>query len=195
MDLFKNTVITKADWIIIGLSVLLLLIVSLGFFVVAGVIDDRIETLNTQITQAQTKLSETRAIAARKEGLERELTEVREKIAAFEGRLPTEKEVPRLLDQFQQIAEESGVKYRLITAEPMDEKDLYVRIPFKVKVDGAYAEVGEFLRSLEFGDRFIKVEKLEIGPEKEGRSETNLMLSTYMFVTKNVLSQTGGAQS
>jgi hypothetical protein len=55
--------------------------------------------------------------------------------------------------------------------------------------------MGEFLRSLEFGDRFIKVEDVNIGPEEEGISEAKFTISTYMFVSNEVLSQSGGTQS
>ncbi len=195
MDLFKNRVITKTDWIIIGLSVFLLIIASIGGLLIVSVMGGKIESVKTQIGEAQTKLSETRAIAAKKEGLLKDLQEVRQRIASFEGRLPTEKEVPKLLNLFQKIAEDSGVKYRSITAEPIEEKNLFVRIPFKVEVEGTYLQIGEFLRSLEFGDRFIKVDRIDIGPEEGSRNEANFTISTYMFVSTDVLSQSGGAQS
>ncbi len=195
MDFFKDRVITKVDWIIIGVSLFLLVIISLVYLLAAGFLGEQIKQVNGHIAEAQAKLSETRAIAARKDGLLKELREVRAKISSFEGKLPTQKEVPRLLNQFQRIAEQSGVKYRSITAEPIDDQELYVRIPFRVRVEGAYPEVGEFLRSLEFGNRFIKVENIEIGPEKTGRSKARFIISTYMFVSEDVLSQSGGAQS
>jgi Tfp pilus assembly protein PilO len=195
MDLFKDRVITKTDWIIIGLSVFLLVIVSAGGLLIIGMINGGTELVNIQIAEAQTNLAETRAIAAKKEGLLKDLQEVRQRIASFEGRLPTEKEVPKLLNQFQRIAEDSGVRYSSISAEPIEERDLFVRIPFKVKVEGSYPQIGEFLRSLEFGDRFIKVDKIDIGPEENSRNEANFTISTYMFVNNDVLSQSGGAQS
>lgn len=195
MDLFKNRVITKVDWVIISASLILLVIVSIFYFLAASYLGSQIDEVTRQCSEAQTKLSETRAIAARKDGLIRDLQEVRQRIASFEDRLPTEKEVPKLLNQFQKIAEQSDVKYRSITAEPIVEQNLFVRIPFRVKVDGAYPEVGEFLRSLEFGDRFIKVENIDIGPEDDGYSEANFTISTYMFVSDDVLSKSGGTQS
>jgi Tfp pilus assembly protein PilO len=70
-----------------------------------------------------------------------------------------------------------------------------VRIPFKVRVKGAYPEIGEFLRSLEFGSRFIKVEDLDIGPENKGASEASFVISTYMFVSKSKQSESGVTQS
>jgi Tfp pilus assembly protein PilO len=195
MELFKDRVITKVDWVIIAASLILLVIISIFYVVAASYMGSQIDHVTMQISDAQTKLAETRAIAARKEGLLKELQQVRRRIAAFENRLPTEKEVPKLLNQFQRIAEKSDVKYRSITAQPIQEQELFIRIPFRVQVDGAYPEVGEFLRSLEFGDRFIKVEKIEIGPEDDGYSEANFTISTYMFVSNDVLSQSEGAQS
>ena len=172
-----------------------LIIISLGYFVVAGVLDKSLEEMNQQITEAQERLADTRIVAAKKDGLESELVQVKDEIASFEGRLPTEKEVPKLLNQLQRIAGASGVKYKSITAESIAEHDLFVRIPFKMKVEGSFVEIGDFLRRLEFGDRFIKVEKIDIGPEKDGRSETTLAISTYMFVNKKVLSQNEGTPS
>lgn len=194
MDLFKNRVITKVDWIIIGVSLFLLVIISLVYFLAVSFVKEQAKQVGIEIAATQTQLNETRAIAARKDGLLKELREVRGKIASFEGKLPTEKEVPRLLRQFQQIAERSGVKYRSITAEPIDEQELYMRIPFRVRIEGGYPVIGQFLRSLEFGDRFIKVENVEIGPEKTGRSEANFIISTYMFVSQDVASKTGRTQ-
>ena len=193
MDLLKNRVITKTDWIIIGLSMFALVIALFGGLLIIGMMGGSIDNINTRIADAQTKLSETRVIAAKKEGLLNDLQQVRQRIASFEGRLPTEKEIPKLLNQFQKIAEDSGVMYRSITAEPIEEKDLFVRIPFKVEVEGAYPQIGEFLRSLEFGARFIKVDRIDIGPEENARNEANFTISTYMFVNADVLSQSGGA--
>lgn len=195
MDLFKDRVITKVDWVIIIGSVVLLAIASGLGLLATGYMGRQIHLTEAMIGEAQTKLSETRATAARKEGLLKDLQEVRQRIASFEGRLPTEKEVPKLLNQFQKIAEASGVKYTSITAEPIQEKDLFVRIPFKVEIVGTYPQVGQFLRSLEFGDRFIKVDTIDIGPEEDSRNEASFTISTYMFVNKDVMSQSGGAQS
>ncbi|MBI5119059.1 type 4a pilus biogenesis protein PilO [Candidatus Poribacteria bacterium] len=196
MELFKDRVITKIDWIIIGASLFFLLIVTLVYFLALSYGKGQTTQAEAQIVAAQARVTEARAIAAKRDILLKQLTQVKERITAFETRLPTEKEIPKLLDQFQQIAELSGVKYRLITAEPMDEKELFVRIPFKVKVDGAYPEIGVFLRSLEYSNRFIKVEDMDIGPqEKDGRSEANFVVSTFMFMTKEKQGESGVTES
>ena len=195
MEFLKDRVITKADWIIIGASLFLLVIVTLVYFVALSFLNGRAAQLQAETVTARTELVEARAIAAKKDGLLKELEEVRKNISSFEDKLPTDKEVPRLLNQFQQIAELSGVKYQSITAEPIDEKESYVRIPFKVKVKAKYPEIGKFLRSLEFGSRFIKVENLQIGPEKDGISEADFVICTFMFVSKDNPVESGVTQS
>jgi type IV pilus assembly protein PilO len=195
MELFKDRVVTKTDWLIIGASVLLLVVITAVYAVALSFTRQEIARLNSEVAATQAKLEETRAIAAKRDGLIEELADVREMIASFEEKLPTEKEVPKLLSQFQQIAELSGVKYQAINAEPIDERDLFVRIPFKVRVMGKYPEIGEFLRSLEFGDRFIKVEDLEIGSEAKGDSEANFIISTFMFVTTEPSAESEVTQS
>lgn len=195
MDIFKNRAITKVDWIILGVGCFLLVLVTLVYFLAMSLLGDQITQLDKQVAAKQAEVNEAKAVAARKEGLMAEITLVRQRIRNFEDKLPTDKELPRLLNQFQQIAELSGVKYRSITAEPIDEKELYVRIPFKVKVEGTYPVIGEFLRSLEFGNRFIKIEDLEIGPQQKGSSEANFIISTYMFVNKPQISESGVTQS
>ncbi|GAB4343392.1 MAG: hypothetical protein Kow0099_21770 [Candidatus Abyssubacteria bacterium] len=195
MELFKDRVITKADWIIIGVSLFLLVLMTAGYVVTSSLVNDRIGAVQTQIDATQVKVDEARAVAARKDGLLKEIEFVRHKISAFEEQLPTEKEIPKLLRQFQQIAELSGVKYQLITAEPIEEQEMYMRVPFKVKVKGAYPQIGEFLRSLEFGNRFIKVESLNIGPQDKGDSEADFVISTFMFVNRETDTQSEVTQS
>jgi Tfp pilus assembly protein PilO len=187
--------ITKFDWVIIGSTLFLLVLATLAYFAAQSLLQGQLSELLAQIEVKEKEVAEARAVAAKREGLLIELDQVREKIARFEEKLPTDKEVPKLLNQFQQIAELSGLKYQLITAEPIDEKESYVRIPFKVKVEGTYPIIGEFLRSLEFGNRFIKVEDVDIGPEEKGSSEANFIISTYMFVNKESTSESGVTQS
>ncbi len=195
MSFFKNRALTRADWVIIGAALFVLVLVTLVYFVVVNVVRGQIDGVQAQINAKMTEVQEARAIAAKRDALVIELAQVRKKIARFEDKLPTEKEVPKLLSQFQQIAELSGVKYQSITAQPVDEKELYVRLPFKVRVVGPYPVIGEFLRSLEFGNRFIKIEGVDVGPEKKGESEANFVISTYMFVNRQPVSESGVKQS
>jgi type IV pilus assembly protein PilO len=195
MDFFKDRVITKVDWLIIGISLFLLVMLTLGYFFAASYVGNQIDERNKEIQQLAAEKADLEKKKAEIDKVEKEIEEMREAVASFEGRLPTDKEVPRLLSQFQKIAEMSGIKYHLVKAEPIVEKDLYIQLPYSLKVRGTYPELGEFLRSLEFGDRFIRVDDIKIDEEDEGDSEANFVISTFMFITEDETSTSGVKQS
>lgn len=186
IDLFRNRVITRTDWIITGIAgAVLLVIVLLNVFLIRTTLANAIEQTSLDRDQRQQQVAEARLVASKEEGLRRENEEVGALVEEFKLRLPTEQEIPRLLENFQMVAAETGVKYQSITAMPLDESpSLYVKIPFRLIVTGSYAQIGSFLERLEFGKRFIKIEDISIGPEKEDMNETKLSLSTYMFIEK-----------
>lgn len=195
MDFFKDRIITKIDWLIIGVSLFLLVMLTLGYFFAMGSVKNEISQLDKEITDKKTELADLQEKKAQIDIIEKEIEEMRRIVASFEGRLPTDKEVPKLLRQFQKIAELSGVKYQLVKTEPIIERDLYITLPYTVKVYGAYPEIGEFLRSLEFGDRYIKVSSIKIEKEEKGDSEASFVISTYMFITKDETGKSGVKES
>jgi len=195
MDFFKDKVITKIDWLIIGISLFLLVMLTLGYFFAVSYVRNQISQKNEEIQVLVKKKADLEKKRIEIDKIEIEIEEMKKTVAGFEGRLPTDREIPRLLSQFQKTAEGSGVEYQLVKAEPIMEKTLYFQIPFTVKVRGKYPEIGEFLRSLEFGDRFIRVDDIKIDEEDEGDSAASFVISTYMFITKTETSESGETQS
>jgi type IV pilus assembly protein PilO len=195
MDFFKDRVITKIDWLIIGISLFLLVMLTLGYFFAASYLRTQVSQKNEEIQVLVKKRADLENKKLEIDKVEMEIEEMKKTVAGFEGRLPTDKEIPRLLNQFQKTAERSGVKYQLVKAESIMEKELYFQIPFTVKVQGKYPEIGEFLRSLEFGDRFIRVDDIKIEEEEKGDSDASFVISTYMFVTKTEVGESGETRS
>jgi Tfp pilus assembly protein PilO len=195
MDFFKDRVITKVDWLIIGVSLFLLVMLTLGYLFAVAYVRNQISEKEDVIAKLTAEKADLESKKAQIDVVEKEIEEMREVVASFEGKLPTDKEVPKLLKQFQKIAELSGVKYFLIKSENIVEQNLYIRIPFTVNVKGKYPEIGEFLQSLEFSDRFIKVDDVMIDEEDEGESEASIEISTFMFITQEETSKSGVEQS
>lgn len=182
MDYFRGTVVTTVDLIICGAAVVVLLIfTAIGFALVHSARTD-LAALDQEVQSLTQQVAEARAIAERQDELADRIARVKAQVVDFEERLPTQREIPRLLDSFQEVASLSGIQYQRIVAEAPQEQPLYVKLPFTVNVRGRYPELGEFLKNLEFGERFIKVENLTIGEEDDGVSEATFSISTYTFV-------------
>jgi len=130
MDFFKDRIITKVDWLIIGVSLFLLVMLTLGYVFANNYVQNQVAQLDKEIAGKKAELADLRQKEAQIDKIEKEIEEMRKVVASFEGRLPTDKEVPKLLRQFQKIAELSGVKYQLVKTEPLVEKDLNRLMPF-----------------------------------------------------------------
>ena len=54
---------------------------------------------------------------------------------------------------------------------------------------GRYPQFGEFLKNLEFGERFIKIESLHVHQEKDSVSSATFAISTYTFLEDDPLEE------
>ncbi len=182
MNYFRSTVVTTIDMIICGGAALLLLMAAAAAFVLIGGSRAKLAAIDRDIASLQQQITEAKQVAARQDELVQRIAQVRNQIVDFEARLPTQREIPKLLASFQEVASISGVQYQRIVAEAQQEQPLYLKLPFTINVRGRYPQLGEFLKNLEFGERFIKVESLHLEQEKDNVSNATFAISTYTFV-------------
>lgn len=182
MDYFRNTTVSTIDMAICGGLAVLLLIATGVAFAVVGSSRGKLQVLDQEVTRLTQDLATAKQVAAREDELAEEILGVKDQIKDFEARLPTQREIPKLLDSFQQVASLSGIQYERIVAEQPQEQPLYVKLPFTIKVFGRYPGFGKFLKDLEFGERFIKVEAIQVEQEKSGISKATFTISTYTFL-------------
>lgn len=182
MDYFRNTVVTTIDLAICGGIALLLLITTGVMVAVLASSRGKLRVIDQEIVRLAQDLAQAQEVAARQDELAAEIEEVKGQIKEFEAQLPTQREIPRLLDSFQQVAALSGIQYQKIVAESAQEQPLYVKLPFTVQAYGRYPQFGQFLKDLEFGERFIKVESIKLEQEKDSFSKATFRISTYTFI-------------
>lgn len=181
-EFFKETTITREDWQRVGLGVGAIVLLTVAFiFLYFFPTKKEIKRLEAELVNKKTQLTEAQQVASKKEMLQKRIESIRAQVKNFEERLPTEKEIPQLLEKFRSMAEEAGIQFVSITAMPIEEKPHYLRIPFRVKMAGNYKALGSFLKDIELGKRFIKIETISITSERKGGSQGLLTLSTFMF--------------
>ena len=90
--------------------------------------------------------------------------------------IPAEEETGRLVDQIQGRARSSGLDIVLLNRETAagedvfesdqlepGEKSRYVKVPYRISLDGGYFGVIEFLRELEKSERLVTVDDIQLG--------------------------------
>jgi len=182
MNYFRNTVVTQVDVLICGGAAILLLLIFGGFFMMIRGQEKALSSIDSEIAALQSQISLAKQVAAQRDSLEERIVRIEQQISDFEGRLPSRREIPRLLDSFQAVASSSGIQYQRIVAEAPQSQGLYEKLPFRINARGRYPQFGEFLKNLEFSERFIKVEDITMSQEAEGVSDAVFLISTYTFI-------------
>jgi Tfp pilus assembly protein PilO len=180
MDFFKGTV-TRKDWIAVGVILGSTLLVSAVFvFLVHAEQKDKLATVQGELGVAEGDLRKAQETKLNIDKLREETEKVKALVTDFEQRLPDKRDMPKLLEQFEQMAHEVGLEVTLTSQDPViDEKK--ETIPYSVVARGNYHQIVNFINRLERFERYLSISNLDISEQKEGISEAKFTLSTFSF--------------
>jgi type IV pilus assembly protein PilO len=145
---------------------LFLALVAFGFY-------DRIYTpRKAQITALETRLetlktvnTRSRAITRGAEGaMDQQLALYRQQLELAEGLIPSDEELPNLLDAISAEAQRTGVELTLIQPVGATEEQYYTRRVYDMAVTGGYHQIGEFLTRVASLPRIVTPTNLTVAP-------------------------------
>lgn len=192
LDFFKGRV-TPRDilycGIIVGVAVVLC---AAYFFLLYRPALEDIAVKEQELTVVQQDLRRAREIEENIDELRREAEKWQELVNLFEQRLPTQREIPRLVETFEAISDEVGLRVELSTLPTLRDASKET-IPYKVICRGSFHDIVTFINRLEKDDRYLKVSDLEIDEEEAGVSEASFTLSTFRFLETETVDDKEGA--
>lgn len=125
---------------------------------------------STQLDNLQQQVARLKAENDRNEAFKREQTEYLNRIAQLSEQLKTLTSIvpdDPATDAFVRSVYETGVKssvnIRTFVAEPQVSKELYVEMPFRLRLDGTYYRLLQFFDSLAHNQRIVTVSGLSLG--------------------------------
>ncbi len=181
LDMLKGKV-TRQDWVYVGsiIAVTVVLAGGLYYFAVMGE-QTRVAARGVQLADVTKELESARKIEKNIASLRDEKVLMAQLFDDFQKRLPEEREIPNLLQRFEKMGGEIGLRLEMVPVETKTDRRIET-IPFKVKAKGQFHQVVAFINLLESDERYLKVSDIDIGEEKEGVSEANFVLSTFRFL-------------
>ena len=109
-----------------------------------------------------------------------------DKVTHYEKMLPAEREIPSFLENLSDMAKSSGVKIIGITPTVTggEEGMIYQELPIIINAKSGFHELGRFLTSLEYSERFIKVADIDIKANSSNpkKHDVDLLLLTYILL-------------
>src|SRR5262245_62008389 len=136
----------------------------------------RLTDLRAQVVKAQADEANLRQIKLQVEAL-------RKRLEAAKERLPSERELPILYRQINDLAAQSGVAVARWKVEKTEDRSVYNEIPIRFFVEAPYHRLGTFFERLGRMPRVVTLEdfKLNANDKPTGSVRAELMLATYVF--------------
>ncbi|KMQ73598.1 type IV pilus inner membrane component PilO [Marinobacter subterrani] len=93
-----------------------------------------------------------------------QMTEMEETFGALVRQLPSETEVPGLLEDITNTALGSGLALQEVALQPEQPKDFYSVLPINIRVSGSYHELASFVSSVASLPRIVTLHDFTIKP-------------------------------
>lgn len=121
--------------------------------------------------------------AANLESYRKQMVEMEESFGALIKQLPTDTEVPELLDDISEKGQESRLDIDSIVPEPERATEYYVELPIKVVVAGGYHEFGAFVSGVAGMPRIVTLHDFSIVEKNKdtGSLTMEILAKTYRY--------------
>jgi type IV pilus assembly protein PilO len=101
-----------------------------------------------------------------------QMLEMEESFGALVKQLPTDTEVPGLLEDITNTGVGSGLEFKSIKLKPEVKKEFYIELPIQIEVTGTYHDISSFVSGVASLPRIVTLHNFAISPSK-----TNEVLS------------------
>ena len=129
--------------------------------------------------------------AANLEAYKEQLVEIEERFGTLLKQLPSDTEVPGLLEDITQMGLNSGLEFESITLQPEVAQQFYIELPIRIVVQGNYHDIATFVSSVAGLPRIVTLHDFDIAPVSAGNPDLlkmNIVAKTYRY------NESGGQQ-
>ncbi len=120
-----------------------------------------------------------------------QLAEIERSFGTMLQQLPGKTEIPNLLVDISQTGLAAGLEEKLFQPMAENRQDFYAEKPIKIKLDGSYHELGNFVSDIAALPRIVTLHDIEIGPAANDGSFDQLTLNvtakTYRYLEEDEL--------
>ena len=112
-----------------------------------------------------------------------QMAEMEDTFGALVRQLPSETEVPGLLEDITNTALGSGLALQEVKLQPEQRRDFYSELPINIRVSGSYHELASFVSSVASLPRIVTLHDLTIKPTggDADRLDMQVLARTYRY--------------
>jgi len=95
--------------------------------------------------------------------------------------LPSENEMPGLLDDITFAATDAGLRINSLDWEDEIERDFYIEFPIRLNVEGDYHQIGNMVSGVAKLPRIVSLHDFSISQKEGGGLSMEILAKTYRF--------------
>jgi type IV pilus assembly protein PilO len=121
--------------------------------------------------------------AANLDAYRQQMVEMEESFGALVSQLPSETEVPGLLEDITNKGLLNGLKISSIDLQKEKAKEFYVELPIAITASGSYHDLGAFISGMAGLPRIVTLHNFEISANKENTNhlDMKILAKTYRY--------------
>lgn len=157
-----------------------------GFLVFHLLLSDSLTQLDSVASKETTLIKEFEDKAFKASNLDaykEQMKEMENTFGALLRQLPSDTEVPGLLEDISHTGLTAGLTFNSIQLAPETSKEFYVELPIDIEVKGGFHAFGSFVSAVAALPRIVTLHDFDIVPSKEGTQELVMKIraKTYRY--------------
>lgn len=144
----------------------------------------QLERTEAQEATLRKEFSDKSFRAANLEAYKAQLAEIQDRFGALLMQLPSDTEVPGLLEDITQMGLNSGLEFESITLQPEVVQQFYIELPIRISVQGNYHDIATFVSSVAGLPRIVTLHDFDVAPVSAGNPDMlkmNILAKTYRY--------------
>jgi len=164
------------------LMIIVVIIFSLTYYLKISDLNEELEGVRAK-EQTLRKSYETKSFeAANLDAYRAQMDEMDKTFKSLLSRLPSDAQVPGLLDDIGARGRESGLTINATTMEAEKSAEFYIEVPFKINVEGGYHDMGGFISGIAAMPRIVTLHDYTITKKKDpGLLSMQISAKTYKY--------------
>ena len=169
--------------------ILLAVVLALGYYLHLQDMQVQLEQQQAQETTLKQQFSSKAFQAANLEAYKEQMAEMETSFGALLRQLPSDTEVPGLLEDITRTGLGSGLEFEEIKLQPEVAQQFYIELPINIKVIGGYHDLAIFVSGVSSLPRIVTLHDFEIKSEKNdsaSKLRMSIVAKTYRYNDKGL---------
>ncbi|MFT7130151.1 MAG: type IV pilus assembly protein PilO [Gammaproteobacteria bacterium] len=152
-----------------------------GYFYDIVDLQKNLTTVKAQESTLKSQFERKAFQASNLDAYRKQMEEMKESFGALVSQLPSDTEVPGLLEDIDSKGRQSGLEILNINLQKERQEEFYVELPIEIVVRGSYHDLGSFVSGIAGLPRIVTLHDFEITQNDQHTLTMNIIARTYRY--------------